>query len=323
MSITLINTGIGTLDVNYQINDSLESIRQIIVTHLTGHGHEIITQSLSTSDVFRTLQYGGTTGNAEHYDFFEIDYGIPNVICLRSYRSWSGSSGIKKAQNLVYSIGSSSITGTESDLGQPFKTSTGGALQVISHRGLIYIFGSIPGKNGNLCFNSGTCIAERNRVHPSDIVGSSSASVFFHCGQFLLSQGSGTVNNRWSQAEAIDKSVNPSSASGVTGSVLCHGTMEHFTILQNLSASSALTASIYAVDSFDNSSICSAIHIGVGEYPGQSTTIHMGSLQKILRKPGSAAGDTVNQIADSNGVPSASGTLQAFLSVPGGLSILR
>ena len=325
MAVTITTVGNNTATVAYEAGDSLAAIRALVQSFVTGHGW-VLHEATAGSDVFKSLDYGGTPGVASHYSYAELDYSVTDRVCLRQWLSWSAGVGSSKAQNLycVNPSNSNAALFTESQVGQPLSPALGGSLQLNVARGRLFAYGAIPGLAGNVCNNAGSLVIERMRVHPSDIVGANPGCMFAHVGQMFYAN-MGVAKWKWSMPKDVLGGSNTTVASGDQGGFRVPETLEAYYYYPN---AYPLSAGVNAIDSVDGSVNAGAVFPMCGLHPqlsgiGSNTHIRFGALQGAIRKYGAAAGDIITAPADALGIPSPGGTPTEYLVVVGGLGLVR
>jgi hypothetical protein len=332
---TQVNRGYYTTQIFYTNTDTQSAIRAMITTFVVAHGWEAVSQSLATSDVYRSLDTGGTAGNAAHYSYVELDYSIASRVVQRQWRSWTGSAGALKAQNTFYV---SLVTGqsgvcTESDSGQGFDISLGGSITLNISRGRFCTYGSIPGRSGDI--SSGcTLVIERTRVHNADLVGGSPACILVKTGTMFRSNAHLTTSRfRWSCPVGI--------ADGSSGLTTQCGDQSGFSCLEtgefvysdayynfdrtDTYQNSIQLAVINSPGLIEGSTRAGAIFPNISKVASIPYYVDfLGALQGACRQYGASFGSLIQTKADIYGIPSgASGADTIYETMPGGIALVQ
>lgn len=321
MAVTVTTEGLHTATVNYDAGDLIASIRSAILSFITGHGWELV-ESTTNSDVFKSLDTGGTAGNSAHYSIAELDYSVTDRLCLHQWLSWAAGVGTSKSQNLKYvsSAQANAGTATESQAGQPLAPSLGGFVQLNVARGRLYVYGSTVGLAGNIVNNGGSLIIERTRVHASDAVGGAPGCLFCHTGQIFYPQ-SGVSNFKFSMPKDLAGGANTTQLAGDTGGFRIPETSEYYPYYPNYYHTD--TPAMSANDGLDGTTNAGAIYPIVGCHPAATYHVRFGPLQGAARRYGSSPGDILTVPADANGIPVVGGTPTEYLVVSGGIALVR
>lgn len=315
MAISQLNQGSATTTITYQAGDSLAAIRAIVLSWVTSHGGVLVTQSLVTSDVFTFVCKGGTAGVAGHEAFIELDYAVTDRIIARPYVSWSGSAGIQRAQTLNYFATS---TGTESQVGQPLSTSLGGILFINCSTRNLYLYGAIPGQNGNITLG-GTLICEVTRFQTTDTIGIRSPWLIMYPTN-ALSVTAAPFNYRFAFPRGADNGLSTSGYAGNnTAVVFCPESFEYYPNTTFFASTKMATVP----DSLNGSTRAGPVRILLGVVGDISAAnSHVGNMMRTVRKPGASVGDTIICQADSDGVPNFGGVDTTYISIHGGIGIV-
>lgn len=331
---TQVNSGLNSTQIFYTNTDTQTVIRAMIIAFAVAHGWELVSQGLATSDVFRSLDTGGTAGNVAHYSYVELDYSVASRVVPRQWYRWVGSAGVTQAQNTFYlSTAGAATVGTQSDVGQSFDITTGGNIKLNVARGRFYVLGSIPGRSGNIT-GGGSLVIERTRVDDNDIIGGSPACIFLHTGTMFSAQTNNVMTRfRWSCPVGIaDGTTGLTPQCGDQAGFSCLETGEFvYSYLNELggyglnSPQNLVQISLINQPSFiSQSTRAGAVFPNIVKNTIVAFSAILGALQGCCKQYNAPAGSLIQTKADIYGVPSGNlGADTVYEAIPGGIALVQ